>query len=115
MAKRIKWIAPDVNFNRGNYESVIAKFDNCKKWLRVGAVCSTQTAKADFRKLAQEFGAETVEIKPLWGLDEEPTEDRMNVVDFCQLSDGYWFYIEKAVPEGATREFIEFEPSQLFV
>jgi hypothetical protein len=36
------------------------------------------------------------------------------VVDFRQLPDGYWFYIEKAVPEGATREFIEFEPSQLF-
>jgi hypothetical protein len=114
MAKRIKWIAPDVSFSRGNYESVIAKFDNCKKWLRVGAVCSTQTAKSDFRKLAQEFGAETVEIKHLWGADEEPTEDRMNVVDFRQLSDGYWFYIEKAVPEGATREFIEFEASELF-
>ena len=115
MAKRIKWIAPDVSFSRGNFEDVIAKFNNSRKWFRVGAVCSTQTAKSDFRKLAQDFGAESVEIKPLWGVDEEPTEDRMNVVDFRQLSNGYFFYIEKAVPEGATREFIEFEPSELFV
>lgn len=114
MAKRIKWIAPDVSFSRGNYESVIAKFDNCKKWLHVGAVCSTQSAKTSFRKLAQEFGAETVEIKPLWGLDEKPTENRMNVVNFRKLSDSYWFYIEKAVPEGAKREFIEFKPAELF-
>ena len=114
MAKRIKWVVQDVSFNRGNFEDVIAKFDNSRKWFRVGAVCSTQTAKSDFRKLAQDYGAETVEIKHLWGPDEEPTEDRMNVVDFKKISDGYFFYIEKAVPEGAKREFIEFEPNELF-
>lgn len=114
MAKRIKWITNDVSFRRGNWETLIARFDNSKKWLMNGSCCTADTFKASIRRLAQEFGASVVEVKYLWNQDEKPTEDRTNVVNYKKLSSGYWFYIPKWVPEGAKREFIEFAPEEIF-
>ena len=116
MAKRIQWDIDDVSFRRGNFETIIARFDNCKKWFRDGSVCSTQTAKSSFRRLAQRYGATRVEVKYLFGRDEEPTEDRTSVIDFKWLpgSEEWWFYIEKPVPEGSRRQFHEFRPEELF-
>lgn len=114
MAKRLKWITNGVSFNRGNYEELIAKFDNSKKWLKLGAYTTTSGFKSSIRNLAEAYGASVVEIKALWDEDEKPTEDRENVVNYGKLSEGYWFYIEKWVPEGAKREFIEFAPEEIF-
>ena len=114
MTKRFKWITNGVSFNRGNYEDLIAKFDNSRKWLKVGAYCTTSSFKSSIRNLAEVFGASVIEIKPLWDENEQPTEDRTNVVNYRKLSDGYWFYIPKQVPEGAKQEFIEFTPEEIF-
>lgn len=114
MAKRMKWITNGVNFLRGNWEPIIARFDNSKMWLMDGCCCTADTFKASIRKLAQEYGASTVEVKPLLNEKDQPTEDRSNVVNFKRLSKGYWFYIPKAVPEGAKREFIEFSKEEVF-
>ena len=114
MAKRIKWIAPGISFSRGNYTELIAKFDNSRKWLKLGAYTTTSGFKSSIRNLAQAYGASVVEIKSLWDKNEEPTEDRMNVVNYKLLSDGYWFYIPKQVPEGSKREFIEFSEDEVF-
>ena len=110
----MKWITNGVSFRRGNWETLIAKFDNSKMWLAVGACCTADTFKASIRRLAQSYGASTVEVKPLWDENDRPTEPRENVVSFKLLSEGYWFYIPKAVPEGAKREFIEFAPEEIF-
>ena len=112
---RIKWVINDgISFNRGNWDMLIAKFDNSKKWLMPSALCTASTFRAEIRQLAQDFGAKVVEVKKLFQ-EGKPVEKRQDVVDFLKLSSGYIFRIEKSVPEGARREFIEFTPDEIFI
>ena len=111
---RIRWITNDVSFNRGNWEILIAKFDNSRKWLMPSALCTAANFKAEIRQLAQDFGAKVVEVKKLYE-NENPVEKRQDVVDFLKLSSGYIFRIEKRVPDGAKREFTEFTPDEIFI
>lgn len=46
MMAEIKWITNNVTFERGNYLAVVAKFDNSKVWLGLGAMMTASGAKA---------------------------------------------------------------------
>lgn len=92
MAKRIKWTANGISFRRGNYQDLIARLDNCSKWVAVGAICSTQTFKADIRAFAQKYDASEIEIRPYYDDDGKPTIGRRDVVAIRRL-DAERFYI----------------------
>lgn len=110
----MKWInESNVEFNRGNYEPCIFKFDNSKVWFEPDAICTTQSVRALARKLGQAYGVKEVTIKYLWDGDKA-TEPRENVVDFYSYCGKYYFRIPLPVQEGERREFKKFEDSELF-
>lgn len=109
----MKWIKNDVLFERGNYEPIIAKFDNSKVWLVVTACCTQQTARSLFKELGEKYGAKSVEIKKMYSVDDQITEE--NIVGFLRLYDGtYLFRNELNVPEGQNRQFIKFSETEIF-
>lgn len=114
--KNINWInESNVQFNIGNYEPCIFKFDNSKVWFNSNAICTTQSIKSMARRMAQHYNAKEITIKYLWN-ENETTEPRENVVDFL---DDYWgeeykFRIELPVKEGEKRQFRYFEESEIF-
>lgn len=108
----MKWNMNDVTFNRSNYRPVIARFNNSKCWLTVGAMTTTSSARSSIRSLAQEYGASFVELKYFYDDNDKQTEE--NVVDFLKLSDRYIFRNELVVPAGTRRQFKEYSPDQIF-
>lgn len=113
--KRLRWkISGEVKFSRGNYMRLIAKFDNSRKWIENGAICTVQDFRSDVRKLAQVYGAKEVELKPLFDEDDKATEKRENVVQFLQLSSGYFFRIPLLRRDGEPIEYREFSEDEVF-
>ena len=108
----MKWNINDVTFNRSNYRPVIARFNNSKCWLTVGAMTTTSSARSSIRHLAQAYGASTIELKYFYDEDDNQTEQ--NVVDFLKLFDCYIFRNELVVPAGTQRQFKEYTPDQIF-
>lgn len=56
---RIKWITNNVTFERGNYLAVVAKFDNSKVWLGLGAMMTARNVKFWAKSLAKEHNSAT--------------------------------------------------------
>lgn len=115
--KNLKWInESNVQFNRGNYEPCIFKFDNSKMWFNSTAICTTQSIKSMARKMAQHYNAKEIIIKYLWIDDKHTSELRKNVVDFIDdyYGENYKFRIELPVKEGEKRQFRYFEKSEIF-
>lgn len=110
----MKWInESNVQFDRGNHEPCIFKFDNSKMWFMFDALCSTQTVRAEARKLGQAYGAKEITIKHLWE-GYKTTEPRENVVNFSRYAEKYHFYIPLPVQDGERRKFKDFDDSELF-
>lgn len=111
----MKWInESNVQFDRGNHEPCIFKFDNSKMWFMFDAVCSTQTVRTEARKLGQVYGAKEITIKYLWD-GYKMTESREKFVNFSRYDGKYNFYIPMPVQVGEMREFKNFDDSELFV
>lgn len=111
----MKWInESNVQFNRGNHEPCIFKFDNSKMWFMFDALCSTQTVRTEARKLGQAYGAKEITIKHLCGSDGY-TEPREKVVNFFRYGEKYDFYISLPVQEGERYKSVNFDDSELFV
>lgn len=112
MAKRIKWNTNGISFRRGNYEDLVARLNNCSKFVTVGGVCSADTFKSDIRRFAQTFGATEVEIMPLWDKDtDELTVPMQDVVAFRTLSPGRYYIFRRG--ENPC-ERIEVQPEEIF-
>lgn len=110
---KIKWTLNGVSFARGNYRPIIARFDNSRCWFRVPAMTTTTGARSEFRALALEYGAKSVELKYFY--DDEDQQTETNVVDFLKLSTGYIFRNELNVPPGSRRQFVNYQPETLFL
>lgn len=111
----MKWInESNVQFNRGNHEPCIFKFDNSKIWFMLDALCNTQTVRAEARKLGQAYGAKEITIKYLWD-DCKTTEPREKVVNFSRYIETFRFYIPLPVQDGERRKFKYFDDSEIFV
>lgn len=108
----IKWNCKDVNFSRGNYTPLVAKFNNSRVWLNVPVIMTTQAFRSSIRRLAQAYGAKTVTVKPFY--DDNDIQTETQVVDFISLSNGYKFRNELAVKEGERRQFKLYEESEIF-
>lgn len=111
--KKLKWTMNDVTFERSNYRPVIARFDNSRCWLNLAATTTTSGFRSEIRRLATEYGANSVELKYFY--DDNDNQTEKNVVDFLYLYDGSCvFRNEIDVPGGCRREFIIYEPSYIF-
>ena len=118
----MKWInESNVKFNRGNYERIIAKFDNSLKWFELDAMTTTSGARWCFRRLAQEYDAKIITIKHLFDEDGNATEKREDVVGFYKTYDEkedreyYVFRYETTTKESCERTFRYFQESELFI
>lgn len=111
----MKWInESNVQFDRGNHEPCIFKFDNSKVWFKPNANCTTQGIRALARRLGQAYGSKEITIKYLWDGDKT-TEPRENVVDFYCYAGKYYFCILLPAQEGERCKFKDFEDSEFFV
>lgn len=110
----MKWInESNVEFDHGNHEPCIFKFDNSKVWFMFDVLCSTHTVRTEARKLGQAYGAKEITIKHLWE-GYKITESRENVVNFSRYDGKYNFYIPLTVKNGERRKFKDFDDSELF-
>lgn len=111
--KRLKWTMNDVTFNRSNYRPVIARFDNSRCWFSLAASTTTSGFRSEIRRLATEYGASSVELKYFY--DDNDNQTETNIVDFLYLYDGRCiFRNEINVPDDCRRQFVTYEPGQLF-
>lgn len=115
---KMKWNTNGVTFNRGNYRPLIAHFDNSKCWLALAACTTTSGFRAEIRRLANEYGAKTVELKYFY--DDNDNQTETNVVDFMDMYSEeldkryYIFRNELKVPSGTPRKFIKYSPEEIF-
>lgn len=115
--KRIKWTTNGVSFARGNYTPLIAKLDNSRVWLELRAWCTAHTFREEIRRLAQDFGAKEVEIKPEFTEDENGQDHltEKNVIGFHYIDEKASFAIDLPVPEGARRKIKFYKPEDIFI
>lgn len=115
--KRIKWTTNGVSFARGNHTPLIAKFDNSRVWLALRACCTAATFKAEIRRLAQDFGAKEIEIKPEYTEDENGRDHltEKNLIGFLYIDEKAVFSIDLPVPEGARRKIKHYKPEEIFI
>ena len=115
--KRIKWTTNGVSFARGNHMPLIAKFDNSRVWLALRACCTAATFKAEIRRLAQEFGAKEIEVKPQY-IEVERWQyhsTEKDLVGFLYIDGEAVFSIDLPVPEGASRKIKYYKPEEIFI
>lgn len=74
---------------------------------------TTQSFRYDIHGLANVYGAKVVELKYFY--DENGNQTETNVVDFLHFDGKYTFRNELRVPEGCRREFVYYQPEQLFI
>ena len=96
----MKWINKEgVKFNRGDYEGLMAKFDNWDVWFCMRAMATQQTQKSAFKSLGEYLGATSCEVRYMW--DEEGNARENNVVAFMSCTTEYLFYVD--TPDGLKR------------
>lgn len=111
----MKWKKNNVVSRRGNFRPILAKFDNSRYWLAIGANCSVATAINQFRHLGRIFCSKSVEIKYWYDDEGRPSEEDDNIVDVVMSS---WsdnaFRRELPVSEGQKRQFQYFKEEEVF-
>ena len=90
----MKWINNEgIKFLRGDYEGLIAKFDDVPQWFCMRALATQQTQKSAFKLLGEYFQAEKCEVKHMGDEDGNCVEE--GVVIFEKMYSGeYKFYVE---------------------
>lgn len=78
----MKWINNGVRYERGNYECLIAKFDDLDMWFTLRAQATQQAQKNRFKQLGQLFEAVKCEVLPMYSEDNEWTKNHIVVFDF---------------------------------
>ena len=77
----MKWIKNGIEFKRGDYFCLIAKYDTRPEWFAVRASATQQTQKANFKALGEYLNAGAVEIKEACDDDERPVENGVILFD----------------------------------
>lgn len=111
MANKIKWLESKGEDFRGNWQQMLFSVDNSNHIFGFCAMMTYKSFKGLCRMFAQKYGCKQVEIMPDEG------QCTMGVLHYfsCEQHKEVWeFRVEKAVPEGARREFTYFEESEIF-
>lgn len=112
----MRWKKENISTNRGNFEPVIAKFDNSRYWLRIGEMCSTQEALRFFRMIGHAFGAASVEVKYLFGKNDWFSERAKNIVDISLKGSPKDIRFRQELPVDFLdpKQFKELTPAEVF-
>lgn len=86
----MKWNNNGITYRRGCYEVLIAQYDGKGCWYCNIPMMTQQSMKLRFKQLGEHLGAKSVEIKPLYDENEEPTESI--TTDFEVKYDGTYFF-----------------------
>lgn len=108
----MKWVIENVTFERGNMRPCIAKFDNSICWFTPDVMCSTTTFRQLIRKLANQYGAKTVQVQ--YAYDDLYNATEKDVVEFLEIDGNYIFRNELPVPDGHRRQFVTYINEALF-
>lgn len=112
----MKWKKNGIVSRRGNFRPILARFDNSRYWLAIGANCSVSTAIDQFRRLGKDFCSKLVEIKYWYNEDGQASEEDDNIVDVVMSSwSNIAFRRELPVPEGQKRQFRYFKEDEVFL
>lgn len=88
----MKWNHNGVSYQRGCYEALIAQYDGAGYWYINEAVQTQQSMKSNFKLLGEHFGAQRVEVKPLFDENDNMTEKTLRV--FMRKYDGGYIFRE---------------------
>lgn len=77
----MKWIKNGIEFKRGDYVCLIAKYDTRPEWFAVRATATQQTQKSNFKDLGEYLNAGVVEVKEAYDDDENPVEKNVLLFD----------------------------------
>lgn len=104
----MKWTNNNVTYDRGIYKPIAFKFDNSSRWLTPDCICSTQTARAEIRRIGKAYGANSVVVRYFSDVIEEIP------VEFFRYDGEYTFRNEIKVPSGELRRFINYVETDIF-
>lgn len=85
----LKWFDKDVKYFPGNYEMLIAKFNNSVYWLRFVKIITVITFKKMIRDLGRKYNAKSVMIKPMYNEEGKLTENI--IIDVLKKDNEYRF------------------------
>lgn len=80
----MKWIKNGIEFKRGDYFCLIAKYDTRPEWFALRAMATQQTQKQRFKELGEYLKANVVEVKEAY--DEEETLTEKNIILFDNMA-----------------------------
>lgn len=78
----MKWNNNGIQYKRGCYECLIAKYDESPIWFTPRAQQTQQSQKSNFKRLGELLEASKVEVMPMYGDDDEWTQETIVVFDF---------------------------------
>lgn len=91
----MKWINNGVTYKRGNYECLIAKFDDAPVWFTPRATQTQQTQKSNFKRLGELLDANKCEVKPMYNDSDEWTEENIVVFDFMYSGECKFYHLNE--------------------
>lgn len=77
----MKWNNNGIKYERGNYECLIARYNDTGYWVCVRADATQQTQKSNFKDLGEFLSASKCEVKHLYDVDDELTETNIILID----------------------------------
>ena len=108
----LKWnISKDIEFYKGNYQVLKAKFDNSNVWFTTDFYGTVFVQKTSFRELAKHYNAKTVTLEYMNDNDISDTVMFLKTYD-DNYKDYYKFFIQRAVSGKINREY--FDEKDLF-
>lgn len=88
----MKWNHNGITYRRGCYECLIAQYDGEGPWYAGEAIQTQQSMKSGFKRLGEYLGAKSVEVKPLYDKNDNPTETK--ICAFMSLYNGGYRFRE---------------------
>lgn len=88
----MKWNHNGTMYRRGCYKCLIAQYDGKGPWYANDTMMTQQTMKSSFKMLGEYLGAKSIEVKPLYDEDDNPTETK--VCAFMRMYDGSYRFRE---------------------
>ena len=91
----MKWKHNGIMYRRGCYEILIAQYDGQGPWYANDPQMTQQSMRSCFKMLGEHLNAQSVEVKPLYDEDDNPTETKICV--FMRYYSGEYRFREEAV------------------
>lgn len=78
----MKWNNNGIQYKRGCYECLIARYDESSVWFTPRAQQTQQSQKSNFKRLGELLEASKCEVMPMYDDNDEWTQNSIVVFDF---------------------------------